>query len=51
MGWGHRTLPYSPPMGVPLVLASGCQSRDVMAGAAGPDTFSCEDLLRPRSWA
>ena len=46
MGLGHWPLPYSPSMRVPLVLASGCQSQNIIADAAGPDTFTCEDLLR-----
>ena len=43
---GHWPLPYSPSMQVLLVLTSGCQSQNVIADAAGPETFTCEDLLR-----
>ena len=40
MGMGHWPLPYRlPSMLVSLVLASGCQSQNIIA-AAGPDTFS-----------
>ena len=28
------------------MLASGCQSQNIIADAAGPDTFTCEDLFR-----
>ena len=33
-------------MPVSLGLASGCQSQNVIADAAGPDTFTFEELLR-----
>ena len=46
MGLGHWPLPYSPSIRVSLMLASGCQSQNIIADAAGPDTFTCEDLLR-----
>ena len=29
-----------------LVLASGCQSQNLIADAAGPDTFTLEELHR-----
>ena len=41
---GQWPLPYIPSMPVSLVLASGCQSQNI--AAAGPDNFTCEDLLR-----
>ena len=58
MGLEHWPLPYSPSMRVSLALASGCQGQNIIAAAAGPDTFTCEDLLRllapavggPSSW-
>ena len=44
-GIGALASPIQPSMQVSLVLASGCQSQNIIA-AAGPDTFTCEDLLR-----
>ena len=46
MGLGHWPLPYIPSMGVSFVLASGCQSQNIIADVASQDTFTCEDLLR-----
>ena len=45
MGLGHWPLPYSPSMRVSLVLASCCQSQNIIAADAGPDSFTCEALL------
>ena len=47
MGLGHWPPSYQPSMRVSLVLASGCQSQNIIADAAGPETFTCEDLFRP----
>ena len=44
--WATGPLPYSPLLRVSLGLASGCQSQNVIADAAGPDTFTFEELLR-----
>ena len=43
MGLWHWPLPYNPSVRVSLVLASVCQSQTIIADAAGPDTFTCED--------
>ena len=46
VGLGHWPLPYIPSMGVSFVLASGCQSQNIIADVASQDTSTCEDLLR-----
>ena len=56
MGLGHWPLPYSPFMRVSLVLASGCQSQEIIAAAAsgfeGIDNMRCTfaKVLAIASW-
>ena len=44
-GIGALPILYKPSMRVSLVLASGCQSQNIIADTVGPDTFTFEDLL------
>ena len=44
VGLGHWPFPHSSSMRVSMMLAYSSQSRNIIAKAARPDTFTCEAL-------